>query len=117
MSFHSPIEAPRPTKKTTQATQATRGAKRARVLMSGTLLTPTGTQKVTIRDISRSGAQLATTEKIPSDCDAIFKRGSLFAAARVAWSSSDEAGIRFYRELSPEEIDGTLPSSLLRNPR
>ena len=112
--MHSPIETSRRSK---NATGAPRNTKRTRVLLAATLTTPAGPQKVTIRDISRSGAQVATQARIESDCDAIFKRGSLFVAARVAWVSNDEAGIRFYRELSPEEIDGTLPLSVLRNPR
>ena len=91
--------------------------KRTRVLMTGVLVTPTGTQKVTIRDVSRSGAQVMSKDKIPNGCDILFKRGSLLAAAHVAWVSGDEAGLRFYRELSPDEIEGTLPTALLRGAR
>ncbi len=97
--------------------KATRSGRRARVLMVGTLMTPTGTKRVTIRDISRSGAQIAIDESIPTECDVIFKRGSVFAAARVAWISAGEAGLKFYRELSPEDIEGCLPSALLRSSR
>ena len=101
MSMHEKVEMPGRTRRT-------------RVLMNAVLVTPAGAQKVTIRDISRSGAQVAGKDKIPKDCDVLFKRGSLFAAARVAWVSGDEAGLRFYRELSPDEIDGTLPAALMR---
>ncbi|MFL6725733.1 MAG: PilZ domain-containing protein [Sphingomicrobium sp.] len=104
MSFHTAIEAPRRTRRT-------------RVLMTGTLVTPDGSQKVTVRDISRTGAQVLGAKGFTADCDAIFRRGSLFAAARVAWVSGDEAGLKFYRELSEEEIDGSLPASLLRGRR
>lgn len=83
--------------------------------MTATLVTPKGSKKVTIRDISRHGAQVALSDDIPNDCDVLFKRGSVFAAARVAWVSGGEAGIRFYRELSPDEVEGTLPASLLRS--
>jgi hypothetical protein len=102
MSFHEKLE-------------PLQRAKRARVLMFAVLVTPAGTRKVTIRDISRSGAQVAAKDKIPTDCDVLFKRGSLFAAARVAWVSGDEAGLRFYRDLSPDEVEGTLPVALLRS--
>jgi hypothetical protein len=102
MSFHEKLEPPQ-------------RARRARVLMFGILVTPAGIRKVTIRDISRSGAQVAAKDKIPTDCDVLFKRGSLFAAARVAWVSGDEAGLRFYRDLSPDEVEGTLPVALLRS--
>jgi PilZ domain len=101
MSFHEKLEPPQ-------------RAKRARVLMFGVLVTPVGTQKVTIRDISRIGAQVAGKDEIPKDCDVLLKRGSLFAAARVAWVSGNEAGIHFYRELSPGEVEGTLPGALMR---
>jgi hypothetical protein len=51
---------------------------------------------------------------VPSDCDAIFRRGSLFAAARVSWVRGGEIGISFYRELSSEEVEASLPNTLLR---
>ena len=44
-------------------------------------------------------------------------RGSLFAAARVSWVRGGEVGIQFYRELAPEEIESSLPATLLRNRR
>ena len=110
MSFHSSIEVP-------QSVDAPRKTKRTRVLMTASLLTPDGTQKVTLRDISRTGAQLVTAAAMPTDCDVIFKRGPLFAAARVAWSSKGEVGLKFYRELSSEEIEGCLPTTLLRGAR
>ena len=104
MSFHSKIKPGRETK-------------RARVLMVGSLLTSDGAKRVTIRDISRTGAQIATDEPISPDCDVLFKRGTLFAAAHVAWVKQGEAGLSFYREISEEEIDGCLPAALLRRPR
>jgi hypothetical protein len=87
---------------------------RARVLMVASLITPAGTQKVTIRNVSRTGAHVVVTGELPKGWDVLFKRGSLFAAAHVAWVRGDEAGLRFYRELSPDEVEGTLPAALLR---
>jgi hypothetical protein len=101
MSAHSSIGAPRRTRRT-------------RVLMTGVLMTPAGAQKVILRDISRTGAHLAGASDVPSDCDAIFRRGSLFAAARVSWVRGGEIGISFYRELSSEEVEASLPNTLLR---
>ena len=49
-------------------------------------------------------------EKLPGNCDVILKRGSLFAAARLDDVSGDEASLRFYRELSEEEIERALLS-------
>ena len=103
MSVHSKIEPARRTNRT-------------RVLMTGLLITQTGNVRVTIRDISRTGAQMICKDKIAAGSDVLVKRGELFAAAHVAWVKDGEVGIRFYRELSPHEIEGTLPAALLRNP-
>ena len=85
-----------------------RATKRTRVLVAGMLFTPDGAQRVLIRDLSHSGALIAVESEVAANCDAIFKRGNLFAAVRVAWSSGQEAGLRFYRELTPGEVDSTL---------
>lgn len=104
MSFHSKVD-------------ATRQAKRARVLMRAALLTASGSQKVTVRDISHCGAHVLGVRGLRRESDVVFSRGELFAPARVAWVDGDEAGLRFYRELSPKEIEGALPISLLRDRR
>lgn len=91
-----------------RAPGVSRSDKRTKVLMVGTLFTPNGAQHVKIRDISSTGAQLAATGAIPEGCDALFRRGSLFAAARVAWARDDQAGIEFYRDLSANEIASTF---------
>ena len=82
-----------------------RASNRTRVVMSATLLTPAGAAKVRIRDISPTGAQVVGVNGIPGGCDALFKRRSLFAAARVVWADADEAGIQFYRTLNLQEMD------------
>ena len=110
MSVHSPIRAK-------ASAKSPRGTRRARVLMSAMLTTPMGTRRVTVRDISRNGAQVACREEIPNDCDVLFELGRVHAAARVIRVADGEAGIRFYRELSRQEIDGTLPSALLPKSR
>lgn len=99
----------------TTLTDSTRNTRRTRVLMTGTLLTPTCAHKVVIRDVSPTGAQVTAPDMIQSNCDAILKRGTLFVAAHVAWSDGKEAGIRFYRELSPAEVDSTFHPVVLRN--
>ena len=73
--------------------------------MNGTLFTPEGAYRVLLRDISRTGAQVFAEAPIAAECDAVFKRGSVFAAARVAWSNQREAGLRFYRELTSAELN------------
>ena len=77
---------------------------RSRVLMTGTLMTPEGAVSVRIRDVSVVGAQIWAESELPSDCDAILKRGSFFAAARVLRSGERSAGLQFYRQLSDDEF-------------
>lgn len=84
--------------------QSARKGERKRVLMRGTVYTPAGAFVVWIRDISAEGASVSGEDALPSDCDVIFKRGGLFAAARVAWSNSTGAGLKFYRDLSDCEV-------------
>jgi hypothetical protein len=84
--------------------QPPRKGARKRVLMRGTLFTPNGAFVVWIRDISSSGALVACKDRLPIDCDVMFKRGEIFAAAHIAWSNETGAGINFYRELSDAEV-------------
>lgn len=84
--------------------QPPRKGARKRVLMRGTLFTPEGAHVVWIRDISNDGALVAGDSKLPVDCDVIFKRGPLFAAARIAWSNETGAGVKFYRDLADCEV-------------
>ena len=90
--------------------------KRTRVLMTGILFTPNGVQKVRIRNISRGGAQVLTESAVPRGCDAIFKRGAIFAAVHVAWSDGHEVGLKFYRQLSAIAVQSVFNSSELSAP-
>jgi hypothetical protein len=85
---------------------------RSRVLMTATLMTPEGAVSVRIRDISVAGAQIWAESPVPTDCDAILKRGSFFAAARVVRSGERTAALQFYRRLSDQEF----ASAFQRNP-
>jgi hypothetical protein len=80
-----------------------RDSERRRVLMTGTVFTPAGAHRVRISDISGTGAHVVVGGALQPDCDAIFKKGAAFLAARVMWVRGKEAGLRFYRELSAEE--------------
>ena len=88
-----------------------RKPKPTRVLISCELLTPINTVRVTLRDISRSSAHVIGARTVPSDCDAILRRGSLFAAVRVQSVKDNEAQLKFYRQLSLDEIDSILPGA------
>lgn len=71
---------------------------RQRVLLTAVLLTREGAQTVRLRNISASGAQVVLERPIEAGQDALLKRGSIFAAARVARTKDLVAGIEFYRE-------------------
>lgn len=79
---------------------ARRSGNRKRVLMTATLMTREGPHKAQVRDISAEGARLRVPSQIKPKCDVIFRRGTLFVAANVAWSQGNEVGVRFYRSLS-----------------
>ena len=91
--------------------QSPRNAKRVRVLMTGTVFTPDGARSVRVQDLSATGALVVSDASLAAGCDAIFKKGPIFAAARVAWSADYQAGLRFYRELTQSEIDSAFRSS------
>lgn len=88
--------------------KCSRDAERTRVLMLATVLAPDGARQARVRDVSRSGAQLAVHGPLAIDTDVIFKRGSIFVAARVVWSDDRNAGLMFYRDLLPYELDSTF---------
>jgi hypothetical protein len=90
--------------------QAARKGERRRVLMRGIVYSPAGAQSVWIRDISHDGASVAGEDRLPTNCDVIFKRGPIFAAGHVAWSNETGAGIKFYRDLAdPDVASANLP--------
>ena len=84
--------------------QPPRKGARKRVLMRGTLFTPDGAYVIWIRDISTTGALISCKDRLPSNCDVIFKRGPIFAAAHIAWSNDTGIGVKFYRDLSEDAV-------------
>lgn len=85
-----------------------RASKRSRVLMVATLFTADGAQKIRVRDLSQSGAQVCLSTPVRQGGDAIFKRGGIFAATRVVWSAALQAGLEFYTQLTTAELQSTL---------
>jgi len=81
---------------------------RTSVLMTGVLFTREGAQNIRVKDLSAQGARILAEAPLRDGCDAIFKRGAVFVAGRIAWSAPGKAGIRFYRELSPAELDSAF---------
>jgi hypothetical protein len=89
---------------------ASKRPKPTRVLIVCDLLTASGNHRVTVRDISRSSAHIIGAKRLPPESDGILKRGELFAAVRISDVNGDEAELRFYRQLSPQEIENALLS-------
>ena len=75
--------------------------------MRGTLFAPDGAYVIWIRDISTVGALVSCKDALPINCDVIFKRGPIFAAAHIAWAN--ETG----RESNSTATSATMP---LRQP-
>lgn len=87
-----------------------RSGDRKRVLMRGTIFAPTGAHVVMIRDISNKSAIVSADDTLPEHCDVIFKRGPIFAAAKIAWSKDKLAAVEFYRDLPEEHLSSaSLP--------
>lgn len=84
-----------------------RTTKRTRVLLTGTVISSAGSKTVRIRDLSAVGAQVYAEDVLSGDV--CFKREKLFVAARVAWRRRGVAGLEFYRELTPLEVEEAFP--------
>ena len=82
-----------------------RAGERKRVLMRGTVFCPNGAHVVWIRDISSKGAMVSADDQLPQQCDVIFKRGQIFAAAHIRWSRDKLAEVEFYRQLKDCELE------------
>jgi len=72
--------------------------------MVATLFAPGGLSEVRVRDFSSGGARILSQRPLEQSIDVIFKRGRTFVAARVIWSNGHEAGLQFYRALTPSEV-------------
>jgi hypothetical protein len=72
-----------------------RTASRKRVLMTGTLVTADGNQRVRIHDISATGAHVSSEGPLKTKVDVLLKK---------SWSEEKSAGLKFYRELAQDEL-------------
>jgi len=60
--------------------------------------------EVRVKDLTSAGARIAGDRSVRVGEDVILKRGTMFVAARVAWSNEAGAGLEFYRSLTPAEL-------------
>jgi len=77
---------------------------RKRVLMTGTLVSADGNQRVRIHDISATGAHVSSDGSMKAKVDVLLKKLPVSAAAWVAWTEDKSAGLKFYRELAEDEL-------------
>lgn len=77
-----------------------RHGKRRHVLMRATVIGADGPQSAYLRDLTSTGARVRCDRQLQEGEDVMLKRGELFVPARVAWTTKEEAGLQFYRELS-----------------
>ena len=77
---------------------------RKRVLMTGTVVTADGNQRVRIHNISATGAHVSTDGTMKAKVDVLLKKLPIAAAAWVAWTEEKSAGLKFYRELGEDEL-------------
>lgn len=75
--------------------------------MTATLITADCVQKARIRDLTTEGAGIICESPIKRGSDVVLKRGTLFIAARVAWTEGVSAGLQFYRAVDLDELAAT----------
>ena len=90
------------------APERSRRLARKRVLLKATIITVDGPQAVRVYDLSSTGARVEWDRMIPAGEDVLFRRESIFVAARVAWSKRTDGGLEFYRELDVPRSDVVL---------
>jgi hypothetical protein len=81
-----------------------RSAKRARVLLSAKLKTPSGEIAARLRDLSRKGALVECEQAPAKGSEVVFVRGGTSVAARVAWSSNNRVGLEFEHMIDDHEL-------------
>ena len=79
------------------ATNDLRTYARKRVLMQASIISAHGIHRARINDLTVSGVRISAEPPLEKDTDVIFKRGKMFVAARVAWTTAGGAGLEFYR--------------------
>ena len=98
-----------------QRFETARQKRRAQVFMSGELIVAGKTAKITIRDISMNGAHIACNFPLVLGSAVRLKRADLEAAGEVAWTKGNEAGIKFDCPLELQELQRSMPKTLLKS--
>lgn len=89
-----------------------RGAPRSKVDMPAELSVDERTWRVSLRDISQTGAALCHAPPIPVGTRVRIRAGSLEGNGTVAWASHERLGVRFDARVPihvMREVEGALP--------
>lgn len=81
-----------------------RRVKRARVLLAAKLQTGRGEVDARLRDLSRRGALLECSDRLPVGEEVVFTRGDTIVPARVAWAGGNRIGIEFVHPIEESEV-------------
>ncbi|HET9428650.1 MAG TPA: PilZ domain-containing protein [Allosphingosinicella sp.] len=81
-----------------------RSTKRARVLLTAKIVTPSEEIDARVRDLSRKGTLLECGEEFEVGTEVTFKRGSTVVPARVAWTGGGRVGLEFLSMIEEEAL-------------
>lgn len=81
-----------------------RGARRSRVLLTAKLETPAGLIAVRLRDLSRKGALVESSDLPSTGTEVVFQRGKTTVPARVAWTADGRIGLEFHYMIDESEL-------------
>ena len=81
-----------------------RAGARARLSLPATLESVRGVFRVTIINLSCTGAMVEVPELLKVGTDVVLQRGDLDAFAVVVWAGSGRCGLHFYDPIDQEEV-------------
>lgn len=87
--------------------QQARKAGRKHVFMNAVIISEGGSHSARIADLLSTSVRISCNNPPLANREVIFKRGSVFAAARVAWADQTSARLEFYTE-----VDAEAPTAL-----
>jgi hypothetical protein len=81
-----------------------RSGARARLRLPATLESVRGISRVTIINLSCTGAMIEVPELLKVGTDVVLQRGDLDAFAVVVWAGSGRCGVHFYDPIEEAEV-------------
>ena len=81
-----------------------RGAARSKVFRLAALLTPRGTVRAHLLDVSEAGARLHCPARLTTGEEVAIEAAGIAVRGRVMWVADDRAGLRFNRPLGADAL-------------